>query len=436
MKQLLIFISVMCSMNISAQVTIGKIADPHEAAVLDLSQKETSAPERGLLMPRVPLTGLTPFQLPTTVADTPEKATGMVVYNLAENAFVCPGLYVWDGSTWNRLMGEVCPPYVYIPPAIQTCMADYYPHNPTQYIDIEVDADGAGGGTDLTILRFLTYNLGANPNLSPKEQMAYSKRDVTDVSVYGGLYQWGRKDAEHSQRCDNASPNTNYFTDNLYSTYNPVTDTKFVYGAHNWLNPATNQAIFWGNGKGLADQTTPPTSGENIHNPCPPGFRVPTQHEWALLGNEGGSSTNTSSDYFSTDGGVNGTTGSLTNPVVWVPVADGVASTSWNSGMLCGYALYKKSVWEGALAGWSNNAAGQNLTETAAPDPLMFLPAAGYRPTSTQLFSPWNYGFYWSSTTSTTDNVSYATTFISSNVYADTEDFYRADGFSVRCVSE
>jgi hypothetical protein len=426
-------------MNISAQVNIGTIDPPHAAAVLDLSQKETSAPARGLLLPRVPLTDLTSFQLPTTIVDTEEKATGMVVYNLAENAFVCPGLYVWDGSTWNRLMGEVCPPYVYIPPAIQTCMADYYPHDPLKFVDIKVDANGAGSGTTTTTLRFLTYNLGANPYLTPKEQMAYNDADDTDVSVYGGLYQWGRKDAEHSLRCANSGPNTGYFTNNQYPNYNPTADTKFAYGNSNWLNPATDQAFFWGNGKGHADQTTPPTSGENIHNPCPAGFRVPTQHEWALLGLEDGDFTNPYNDTFSTDD-INGT--SPNDSITWVPVVNGVAdvdNTSWSSGNLCGYALYRKIVWDEERApGGYFNTSGLNMTKplTAedAPEPLMFLPAAGVRGIDGSVSDVGNKGQYWSSTVNTVER-SWILNFISADVSAAQHNAM-ASGLSVRCLAE
>jgi uncharacterized protein (TIGR02145 family) len=105
MKQLLIFISVMCAMNISAQVTIGKLAEPHKAAVLDLSQKETSDPERGLLLPRVSLIDPDDFQLiasPTN--DQKSKAAGMIVYNFSQcDGKFAQGVYTWTGSKWVQL---------------------------------------------------------------------------------------------------------------------------------------------------------------------------------------------------------------------------------------------------------------------------------------------------------------------------------------------
>jgi hypothetical protein len=124
-KQLLIFISVMCAMNISAQVTIGKLAEPHKAAVLDLSQVESQ--NLGLLLSRVSLTGLTPFQLIDNPSEEQkEKAAGMVVYNEAHvNDEVYPGIYVWDGAKWGRIDdGTLPPPPIMAPLSIKTNGAD------------------------------------------------------------------------------------------------------------------------------------------------------------------------------------------------------------------------------------------------------------------------------------------------------------------------
>jgi uncharacterized protein (TIGR02145 family) len=106
---LLLFLS---TASMEAQVTIGKLADPHTAAILDLSQKEDAAPDRGLLLPHVKLTGLKPFQLLTSPSLQQEAdATGMVVYNEAHvNDDVYPGIYVWDGEKWGRIDDGTLPP--------------------------------------------------------------------------------------------------------------------------------------------------------------------------------------------------------------------------------------------------------------------------------------------------------------------------------------
>jgi hypothetical protein len=155
----------LCAMSISAQVSIGKGADPHAAAILDLSEDDPQ--DMGLLMPRVSLENLTSFQLIAAPSDDQKnKATGMLVFNTAENVFACPGLYVWDGSAWNRLKGEDCPPP---PVVIDTAKCALIPP-----------------------VRFMAYNLGADPTLNtPKKQMEYlatNSFSATDARVYGGLF--------------------------------------------------------------------------------------------------------------------------------------------------------------------------------------------------------------------------------------------------------
>jgi uncharacterized protein (TIGR02145 family) len=100
MKQLLIFIFIIYSVNFSAQVTIGALAPPHAAAVLDLSQ--IPGKNLGLLPPGVELEALDRF---SPLMGTGADAAGMVVYNkktdLGENIY--PGIYVWDGAKWSRI---------------------------------------------------------------------------------------------------------------------------------------------------------------------------------------------------------------------------------------------------------------------------------------------------------------------------------------------
>jgi uncharacterized protein (TIGR02145 family) len=101
MKQLLIFISVMYAMNLSAQVTMGALESPHDAAVLDLSKVPSQ--KLGLLLPTVELEALNRFTPLPGTTDQQLAAKGMVVYNkrtlLAENIY--PGVYVWDGTKWG-----------------------------------------------------------------------------------------------------------------------------------------------------------------------------------------------------------------------------------------------------------------------------------------------------------------------------------------------
>ncbi|MDR0547268.1 MAG: hypothetical protein LBG77_06775, partial [Dysgonamonadaceae bacterium] len=81
----------------------------------------------------------------------------------------------------------------------------------------------------------------------------------TDITVYGGLYQWGRNDVGHTFRCDYVPPtagdgsflaeHNHYGSDGVnLSAYNPATDTKFVWGnklvGQDWNNPHVAASTF------------------------------------------------------------------------------------------------------------------------------------------------------------------------------------------------
>jgi hypothetical protein len=83
---------VLSAASMNAQVTIGSLDNPHPGAVLDLHSNSL-----GFLLPTVSLNDVSDFQL---AADT-ARATGMTVYNT--NPAIGAGLYIWDGSQWNRV---------------------------------------------------------------------------------------------------------------------------------------------------------------------------------------------------------------------------------------------------------------------------------------------------------------------------------------------
>jgi uncharacterized protein (TIGR02145 family) len=100
---------------------------------------------------------------------------------------------------------------------------------------------------------WLDRNLGAT-------QVATSS---TDAASYGDLYQWGRAADGHQVRTS-ATHNTqaiNWLADEG----NFLWDGKFIISFSDWLTTATPD--LWSG-----------TAAEN--NPCPSGFRVPTNAEW------------------------------------------------------------------------------------------------------------------------------------------------------------
>jgi uncharacterized protein (TIGR02145 family) len=112
---------------------------------------------------------------------------------------------------------------------------------------------------------WMDRNLGAT-------QVATSS---TDIAAYGDLYQWGRRSDGH--QCRTSSTITS-----LSSTDTPAHGSFILTDNEDWRNPSNNN--LW---QGL----------NGINNPCPTGFKVPTQTE---LNNERNTwSTNNSAGAFS-----------------------------------------------------------------------------------------------------------------------------------------
>lgn len=90
---LFLLMSLTCAPLIAQNIGInGTGAAPANSALLDVS-----APDKGLLIPRVALTSTADM---TTVT---APATSLLVYNTATVSNVTPGFYYWNGSAWTRL---------------------------------------------------------------------------------------------------------------------------------------------------------------------------------------------------------------------------------------------------------------------------------------------------------------------------------------------
>jgi hypothetical protein len=310
-------------------------------------------------------------------------------------------------------------------------------------------------GCDINIpqVRFAKYNLGADHALdNPKAQMehlAENDFDALDARVYGGLYQWGRKGHTYAV---NASNYTRYDgTENTVSeqTDNPDED-KFYYGSSdNWYNggnPAADALL--GNGYGVSNDFTIPDGGAVLYNggyyqkpvktdydPCPYGFRVPTQDEWERL-------CAYDCNPISVGGGFNpSVSGTPTGKgLTWVPVVCNrnssgkcVPSADWRFNISSGYAIYETAEWTNAGDEYKNG--NISLHDLNAPDPLLFIPAAGERNSTDNIVrNTGNFGGYWSSTVDG-DTGARSLYFRGANVNPNGSD-RRAQGFSIRCVLE
>jgi hypothetical protein len=437
----------------AAQVTIGGTNPPAAGAILDLN----STTKGGLQLSNVSLTdpntipvGFPGINSPTDV--TPEvkaKLTGAIVYNTHTSQLYVSqqnsidmwekGIYVWDGNQWNKI-------------------------KPTYSIT------------------FAPYNLGADPAYNtPKKQIEYlASCSLADAfKVFGDYYQWGRVADGHEKRDaaiygNTSSPcsvlDANGQVDIATLGGNPYdkNSTSQQYGhlinsvnsPRDWRTPQKDN--LWGNGESRTGQTDNQggvlyTDGKYYqntdwaipaNNPCASmgaGWRVPTQDEWERLANYDWNPSINSGNIplISSTGQANTSTNSA--PLTWVPVANGKASTSWTTYpalQLGGYAVYKTADWQDAIDGggylngvdWLDSGNTKRLYDADAPEPLLFLPAAGIHADAFYHRGIW--GEYWSSTTNS-PNVCYLRFMGDSSSQDDVEiNVYnhRAMGMSVRCV--
>jgi hypothetical protein len=251
----------------------------------------------------------------------------------------------------------------------------------------------------------------------------------------------------------------------------------------------TARPDLWGNGEGLTPQSDNQGGVYNgtsyyqntdraisSNDPCPPGFRVPTQDEWERLGNYDCDP--------SIAGGrvpVSGTLSAIGTPtnastnLTWVPVVctyntepvkcKCVPNAAWpdasNDGaiVVSGCAIYETDVWSDAITtgvyqGVDKDSDAEftsdftdkvdagtipSLHADGAPDPLLFLPAAGNRQSNSgMLYGAGSLVQYWSSTgivSRFNTTYSYVMDFVRMALNP-AEDYGSAAGFSVRCVVE
>jgi uncharacterized protein (TIGR02145 family) len=185
-------------------------------------------------------------------------------------------------------------------------------------------------------LNFMCHNLGADESLDPFtwKNDGYN----VDADIKGSLFQWGRRADGHQKR--------NSATSGTQST-TPVPNHPYFITSPDWIKPINHK--LWGDGS-LGTNTNPPKAA---NDPCPGGWKVPSQAQWASLYR---------------GGAIGGTPGEAqANRWTWVGTP---------------FAGANGAVWGGYMVG-----------------DALYLPAAGYRIYHTGAI---NYtgriGYYWTST--------------------------------------
>ncbi|WP_108821355.1 hypothetical protein [Dysgonomonas sp. Marseille-P4361] len=139
LKTFLLTISLLLSVFVTAQVTMGSLEEPNKGALLDLTQGLSEIKgvnsSKGLLLPRVELyhlqrlkmgefeitdpdeklkhTGLTVYHIPpTTKSSEQTKSTPIADSDLSQRQDIPAGVYYWDGEKWGRYGGEAEKPVI------------------------------------------------------------------------------------------------------------------------------------------------------------------------------------------------------------------------------------------------------------------------------------------------------------------------------------
>jgi uncharacterized protein (TIGR02145 family) len=258
-------------------------------------------------------------------------------------------------------------------------------------------------GANLQWLAFMCYNLGAD-QLTIEEQMAHLFATpvpaITDATVFGDLYQWGRTDDGHQIRnprrcyphCDNipagsgGNPNAALDDTDLDSN-GQVLDTHPAFGhfirqaavPNNWR--LTPDATLWNSG-------TDQNPVKSVNDPCPDGWRIPTEAEWISIFGSG-------------NGGV----------------PDAATTNTW-------------TLIDNGLTG-GNQRFGYLITPPGVSVPTLFLSNAGLLSGNTANLTLAGGGHYWSSFMSPLNGSSLILSF---TIIVPGTGAARVHGASVRCV--
>lgn len=246
--------------------------------------------------------------------------------------------------------------------------------------------------------KMMKYNLGAT-------EIGNWSSTATNAGDMGLFYQWGRKDpfvgastwtgttpvtvTYASGYAYGTTPNATAGADAAASiTYSVKNPSKFIMShstTYDWLNASAytgQRDNLWGNPNATATQPNPARGSKSIYDPCPPGWRVPSQESYQIF----------------TQNGANGGTRNVLG--------------AWAKGWM----FYTQTYLSGTTSYW---------------------PALGYRDSSTgDLSDVSSVGGFWSSSSYASGNANAGLLGFNSSTANPLGGSYRGRAFSVRCAQE
>jgi uncharacterized protein (TIGR02145 family) len=435
---LMLTLLMLSTASVNAQVRIGGDADPNPSAVLDLNATNTvNNGTLGLALPRVELTSTSDIGTITT------PATGLTVYNTASAGSgataVAPGVYIFNGNSWTRSSAGIAPVIITQPKAFSWSRlkdTNGDPNGPATATVTVLSVTATGSGT----LTYQWYQKSANRN-APDSKL--TDNGATTATYTPVVTAWGMK----SYYCVVKNG-----TDSVVSA---IADVAIGCGAKTadggWLKFMCHNlgASFVGTNQSL-DAITFTSDGSNDAR----GWlfqwgRAADGHQHRESDTHPGPVTGVAQTPPTTDGANVKFVTNSTAPYDWCTPQYDYFWRNWPDGRFpcpSGWKVPSASDW-GALyrSGTTYGAPGQATANTwywenngyaLRPDgttTTLFLPAAGVRDVGGTLHPVGARGHYWSSTTASSG--AFVLDFHGGEVSPESSNA-RANGFSVRCVSE
>lgn len=393
--------------KLQAQVTIGLDEPSLKGGLLQLKETANVSTDKanstkGLILSRVALKDTKTIISVISGVDDSNIAehTGLVVFNVTNNFLsnvesgVCPGIYVWHGSEWVRMQDDCCPlPIIESQPVAETFTREangtiepltisalglnltyQWQVAPLSATPTFTDISGAISDTytpPTSDYGFTIYRCVVNSNCG--STISNTTNVVVGCGALINAGQWQTFMCQNLGADMNADPfvpakelNGNYYQ---WGRPTPVATVDTDPGAiPGWSNTYAADGSW-------SDAT------KTANDPCPSGWRVPSQTIWNAV-----------------------VTSSTLNPQTFI-------GTSW-------------------VAGATNFSNGRKFGK------FLYLPAAGTRNMNDGTLNNRGVsGTYWGSTLGTSTS-GYSINYLSTSTFINRVSNYKSYGFSVRCIKE